>query len=266
MYRLKLVFLMALALATAETFTQAHEIKVLASEQALPKAGERITVYLSWGHLLPVDDLIDAKAIERYELVSPSGKNQALKCEGLSLQANRVWIEEDGTYQAIVDRKVGILHHVIDAEGNRVLKRGPKTEVKEGKIESSQRSIQCGKAIIVAGNGKTLIKAVGQAIEIVPVDPQNEWRSGNDLRFQVLHHGKPLPEAALTATFIGSRPAEKWSLKASADEKGIATIRASQPGTWVLKVNARVPAVGDDLKQYDFTSYTGTLSLEIGAK
>ncbi len=242
----------------------AHEIKVLASQLNMAKAGDKTTVYLSWGHRLPVDDLVDGKSIERFEVIGPSGSAQALKTDDLSLQANAVEIKDAGVSQAVVSRKIGIFTSVIDKEGNKLLKRGPKSTVKEGKIVSSLRSVQCGKAMIVVGAEKANpIKAVGQDIEIVPLDNPADWRNGNTLRFQVLLKGKALPTANLVATYVGFRPENAWCYSTSTGREGIASVRVTQPGTWVLKVNTKENAVGDALSDYDYTSYTATLAFEV---
>jgi uncharacterized GH25 family protein len=242
----------------------AHEIKVLASQMALDRPAGKTTVYLSWGHRLPVDDLIDGKSIERYELLAPSGKSQSLKTDDLSLQANSLELHEAGVNQAVVSRRVTVYTHVIDAEGNKLLKRGPKSAVKEGKVEYALRSVQCAKAMIVAGTDSvSLVKPIGQAIEIVPLESAASWRAGQTLRFQVLLNGKPLPTATMVASYVGFRPDNAWCYSTSTGREGIAKVRVSQPGTWVLKVNTRENAVGEALTHYDYTSYTATLSLEI---
>jgi hypothetical protein len=61
------VFVFASALGS-----QAHEIKALASQLVVEKPGAKTTIYLSWGHRLPVDDLIDAATLERYDLLTPN--------------------------------------------------------------------------------------------------------------------------------------------------------------------------------------------------
>ncbi len=263
MSRLRLLPAVALAALLAAP-AQSHEIKVLASQLALAKPGGKTTVYLSWGHRLPVDDLVDGKSVERYEVLAPSGASQALRTDDLSLQARAVEIKEAGVTQVVVGRKVTVYTHVVDRDGNKLLKRGPKSAVKEGKVESSLRSVQCAKALIVAGpaNGSP-VKAVGQAVEIVPLDEPAAWRSGATLRFQVRLNGKPLPMATLVATFVGFRPENAWCYSTSTGREGVAAVRVAQPGTWVLKINTREPATGEALRHYDFTSYTATLSLEV---
>ena len=45
--------------------------------------------------------------------------------------------------------------------------------------------------------------------------------------------------------------------------KGIAVVRPSQAGIWVLRVKKQKPVPKDKQAEYDVESYTGTLVLEI---
>lgn len=243
------------------TLLAAHELKVLASQLALAQLGKRVTVYLSWGHALPVDDLVDAKALERYELVAPDGKTTPLQKSDLSLQANAVELEAAGTYQAVAVRKPAVLTFVLDAAGKRVMKRGGKSAVKEGKIADSLRSGQFAKAVLVSGtSGEETVKAVGLPLEIVPAQGPAAWRSGKDLRVRVLRDGRPLAGATVQATYVGHHPADAWAATTKTGPDGVAALRPTVPGAWVLKVQHRQPAVGQD---YDFESLTSTLALEV---
>ncbi len=242
----------------------AHEIKALASNLAVEKPGGKTTIYLSWGHRLPVDDLIDAATLDRYDLMAPGGAAAPLKKADLSLQANVVTLKDTGTYQVLVGRKAGIYTHVFDAEGNRLLKRGPKSAVKDGKIDYALRSQQYAKALIVVGSASTEpVKAVGLPIEIVPLDGPAAWKCGQTLRFGVLLKGKPLSAAAVTARYVGFKPDSGWCYATTTNRDGEARVRPSQPGTWVLKVNTRLLATGSDRDEYDYDSFTATLTLEI---
>ena len=104
MLHLRVSLLLGLAIVTGR-IASAHEIKVFASQQAAPEAGTKSTVFLSWGHRVPVDDLIDGATLGRYDLIAPGGEKSALKLEGTSLQANAVELKSLGVYQVAVDRK-----------------------------------------------------------------------------------------------------------------------------------------------------------------
>jgi cobalt/nickel transport protein len=258
-----LLVLASLLLAGAPR-SQAHEIKVLASQLAMEQPGGKTTVYLAWGHRLPVDDLIDAASVERYDLVSPGGTATALKKDGLSLQTNVVELKDAGVHQVLVARKPSVFTYVFDGEGGRALKRGPKTAVKEGKVDYGTRSVQTAKALIVVGPApREPVKPAGLPVEIVPLDGPAAWADGATLRFQVLLEGKPLAGAELTARYVGYKPDNAWCYATTTGRDGVATVRAAPAGTWVLKVSAKRLTNGATRAEYDFESFTTTLTLEI---
>jgi uncharacterized GH25 family protein len=262
--RKTLAIIAATVMLAACSVGHAHDINALASRLAVDKPGEKITVYLSWGHRVPVDDLLDASSVARYELVAPDGKGTGLKKEGLSLHANAAVVEVPGVYQVLVDRKPSVFTYVFDDEGNRVMKRGPKTAVKDGKIDQGIRSVQCGKAIISVGpRSKDPVKAGSQTMEIVPLEGPAGWVNGATLRFQVLLNGKPLSGGDLTARYIGFRPDTEWCCSTRINEEGVASVRPSQAGSWLLRVNVKRPTTGSLREQYDYESFTTTLTLEI---
>jgi hypothetical protein len=100
-------FCVSALLLIAGNSAHAHEIKVLASCLMLPQAGEKATVFLSWGHRLPVDGLVDGKSIERYEAIGPSGIAQRLKLDNLSLQANSVEIKRFADHSPTLAARIG---------------------------------------------------------------------------------------------------------------------------------------------------------------
>jgi uncharacterized GH25 family protein len=261
------VFRMTLILAFTSLTTPifAHEIKVFASRQAMPDAGGKATVYLSWGHRVPVDDLIDGTTLGRYDLLAPGGDKVPLKAEGTSLHANSVELKSPGVHQAVVDRKPSVFTYVIDQDGERQLRRGGKSSVTEGTIDVATRSVMCAKAIVVVGKpGEESLNPVGQAVEIVPLDPPAKWTAGSDLTFRVLINGKPVSADSpiLEARPVGFKPDDAWSYATTVNRQGEATVRPDRAGTWVLKVNVKRKAA--DQKEFDQESFTATLTLEVG--
>jgi len=252
-----------IALATVNV-VDGHEIKAFASRMNIPEASGKSTIYLSWGHRLPVDDLVDSDSLERYDLVSPGGIAIGLKKADLSLQTNVIELKEAGIHQVLVNRKPSVYTYVFDNDGSRQLKRGPKTAVTEGKIDVGTKSIQCAKGMIVVGPGaKETIKPAGQPIEIVPLDPPMNWNENKSVRFQVLLNGKPLSFPEVNARYVGFKPDNAWCYTTTGNRDGELTIRAAHAGTWVLKVSSKQLTHGETREQYDFESYTATLSLEV---
>ncbi|NBO91775.1 MAG: DUF4198 domain-containing protein [Planctomycetia bacterium] len=262
-YPMQRTVFLSLVLLTVSSLS-AHEIKVLASNQQLGEAGGKTTVFLSWGHRLPIDDLVDSATIARYDLVAPDGKATALKLAEKSLQTNVVELKEPGVHQVAVARKYSTYTYIFDEEGQRQLKRGSKLDQGAAKIDAATKSLQCAKAMITVGKPSDKGPlAAGLPIEIIPLDGPAKWTNAATLRFQVLLEGKPLSTAEVVARPIGFKPDNAWNYATMSNRKGEFNIVASQAGTWVIKVHTQRLATGKVREEYDFESFTATLSLEV---
>ena len=241
----------------------AHELKVFSSKLAVDRPGVKTTIYLSWGERIPVDDLIDGETLERFEFLRPDGKATQLKTAGVSLQTNVEELRDVGLHEIVVARKPTIYAFVFDKTGKRSLRLTPKTEIKEGRIDYAGRSVQSAKAFIVVGSCKNPPKPAGLTMEIVPLDPPSHWTKGTSLHFQVLLEGKPIPFVNVLARYVGFTPEDAWCYATDTNREGIAHIRPSQAGTWVILVHHKRPTSGALHDQYDFDSFIATLTFEV---
>lgn len=263
----------------------AHEIKVLAG-RLVTEPGTRDTVYLSWGHILPVDMPVDAEAIKDYRLHTPSGSVSYLATEGYSLHANEVSVEEEGLYTAEVTRHPSLSTVVVDEHGEHRHLGASKAEaraqvqvqVQDGTIDYSARSHQFAKAMLISGHdlghghghehtsssaGEPATKVLGHDFEIVPLDGPEDWTAGADLRVRVLFRGKPAARQDVFARFIGFKPDQAWCFAIPTDNEGIASIRVDRPGTWIIRAQKVLPAAVEDREQFDVESFTATVALEV---
>ncbi len=241
-----------------------HELRAVASPFTLDQPGEQARIHLAWGHGLADNGELDADALERYAILSPEGASASLRAAGLSTHVNRVRLNESGVYQVVAARHPAVLTFAFDAEGNRVFRRGPKSEVTEGEIDFAQRIQHAAQALIAVGPPQPdAIEPAGLPVEIVPLDGPEQWRTGRDIRFRVLVEGEPASRELLLATYLGFEPEEAWCYAVSTDRGGIAVVRPQQAGVWTLMVRSRRLTSGETREEYDFDSYTGTLTLEI---
>src|SRR4051794_18972777 len=79
---------------------RAHDLRVLVA-RLVAATGQDDTVYVSYGHTLPVDQPIDADWLQDYHVKTPSGSVLTMVKEGTSLQSNVIHVEESGIYQAV---------------------------------------------------------------------------------------------------------------------------------------------------------------------
>ncbi len=248
---------------------QAHTLRVIATRGAV-EPGRSSTIYLSWGHMLPVDELVGEEDLEVYQLTSPSGSVIPLKTTERSLQANALTFEEPGIYQVAVARKMSIFTRYTDAEGKTVHARQGKDELElpEGAtIDLAARSRQFAKAIVVCGTPKNggLVEPLGHDLEIVMEAPVEDHGYCLDapLVVRVLFQGNPLPNATILASSTTLNPDGLPDSSFETDDQGQALLDLILPGTWVLEVHHRLDAPEESRHQYDTESFTATLTIPV---
>src|SRR5262245_25693802 len=96
MYR---IFVIAAALLIAAS-ASSHDLRVMGGKNA--KVGDDVTIFITYAHTEPVDEVVDSRQLENYLLVSPSSSKLPLdKRKGASLHDATVKLEEKGVYQAL---------------------------------------------------------------------------------------------------------------------------------------------------------------------
>ena len=262
---IKLAWAIAIAFACGPGQIRGHEIKVLL-DQMSPKTGDKDVVFLSWGHLLPIDRPIRSEDIEQFAIRTPSGSRRQLVAEGESDQRNTVHLEEQGIYTAEAIRKSAILT-IYRVGKQHIHFLGPKTKVRQGAtIEESFRSFQYAKAIVATAPDAQAPKPIGHTLEIVPATGPDGWIVGKDIPFQILFEGKPVSGKQFQAKPISFKPDDVWTWTRPADQDGKAVLRPSEAGTWLIRTVVERPAPAADQAEYDRDEWTATLVLEIREK
>lgn len=239
-----------------------HDLKILTNRPRLDVDG-KATIYLSWGHRLPIDDLIDGATLARYDLIAPSGTKTPLTKDAKSLQANVAEMKEPGLYAVIVERMPSVNTYIIDEQGIKRFRRGPKSAHAGSKIDSAKRSTQSAKLMIVVGDASaTAPKAIGLSTEIIPLDGPSRWKAGQPLRVRVDHDGKPLAGARIESRAVSFAHEEKIDV-VETDARGEATVQPKTGGLWLLTATHKTPAPAAARAEYDTESITTTLTLEV---
>lgn len=190
------------------------------------------------------------------------GKVTPLKTTGVSLQTNVEELQSAGLHEIVVARKPTVYTFYFDKNGKRLLKHASKTETKEGRVDYAGRSVQSGKAFVAVGPCKRPPKPAGLSMEIVPLDAPTQWVAGNNLHFQVLLEGKPVSFVNVQARYVGFTPDDAWCYATDTNCEGVAHLRPSHPGTWVI-LRSKRPTSGAIHDQYDFDSFMTTLTFEV---
>src|SRR5262245_11787197 len=107
---------MAAAILIAAS-ASAHDLRVMGGKNV--KVGDDVTIFITYSHLEPVDEVVDARQLENYLLVSPTSSKLPLdKRKGASLHDATVKLEEKGVYQALATTTAEI-HTKIKGEDGK---------------------------------------------------------------------------------------------------------------------------------------------------
>ena len=257
-------FSFVFSLALVPGSSNAHELMVFASRHSLPESGGESTIYLCNGHRFPVDELLEAEAIERYDMVSPAEATSTLQRKGLSIHANVVDFKQAGVYTVVASRKPSIWTYLTDAQGERHITRGSKIDHEGKKMDTSTRYSMFAKTLVVVGKPcEAAPKPVGMTVEIIPLDGPAKWLANKDIRFQVLENGKPVPSVDVVARNVGFKPDNAWNYATETSEKGEFSIRPNCPGTWIVGIEFKKPSPDEARREYDFASFATTLTFEV---
>lgn len=260
---------LALALLVLAAGARAHTLRVISTYPGVEPGGKS-TVYLSWGHLLPVDELIRGEDVERFEVRSPSGSVTPLKVEELSLQAHALTFPDAGVHQVAALRKPSVFTRYTDASGKTVFSRQAKDELKlpaGGKLIAAARSIQSAKTLVVVGEGVAgrPVEPLGHALEIVPdaAPAADGYPIDKPASFRVLFQGKPLAGTTIVAVSAVRNPDGVGEVSVETDSEGRAILELDETGTWILEAHHLTDPPADQKHRFDSESYTATLAIGV---
>ncbi|RUL82810.1 DUF4198 domain-containing protein [Tautonia sociabilis] len=251
---------------------QAHSTRVIATRPVV-EPGRKTTVFIGWGHLLPVDELVAAEDMAAYRLHPPSGSATALTLSGRSLQANEPTLEEPGVYQVEATRKPSIFTAYTKADGSRSFEPLPKDEVDlpEGaKLDLSARSVQCAKALILCGPDAPAgpIAPLGHPLEIVleSTPGPKGFSPDEPVRARVLFHGDPVAGIKVFAASTSLNPSGAAETSVETDSEGRVSLDLYEPGTWVLEAYHNVDAPEEFRTSFDSDSFLATFSIPVAGE
>jgi uncharacterized GH25 family protein len=103
-------------------------------------------------------------------------------------------------------------------------------------------------------------KMLGHKLEIVPVSNVMKAKAGEELSFRILLDGKPV-RSQTYATYDGfSRRSMTFAYATESANDGLAHVKVTQPGTWMVRVEKRLE---ETTKDYDLYSLKATLVFSV---
>lgn len=255
----KILLAVALMLGISQAML-AHDLFMIA-DTWMPKIGERVNVKMVVGHNFPDGSILAMADKMKVSLMSPDGKTSLLA------------LKPDGIYQVATFTPQTTGANIVMSQYqffSTKTKAGkyvnfPKSEVKEP--FDSATYISRSSKVIVGTGGANAMKPVGMDLEIVPqVDPTT-IKSGGLLPVQILYKGKPIvaghnEEIDVKAVYAGFQTDEDtYSFAGHTDKNAMCRIKLTQPGTWMIIVERRIPAA--DNTKADTELYGATLTFRI---
>lgn len=259
---------LAALLALSPGLALAHSLWINVTDHApafRPRLGAVAKSYLGYGHRYPVHDFLSLDSLTEYALTAPDGHKTALKpADTLGFLVSDLHFKAPGHYLISVARQPGYYTMHLD-NGTLRHKLGPKTGLQD--VILSLYYEQYAKSLIQVGEaqGDAYQKPVGHRLEIIPLaDPRTlRGDGGHFLPVKVLFNGQPARFCKVTATHSGFAANDDFAFATTADSEGIARIRLTHWGPWLIKANVRQAAPDDMRAQVDELNYTATLTLAV---
>lgn len=248
--------------------SQAHTLRVFVNRLVF-EPGKKGTIYVGYGHLLPVDEVIAAEELDQFQLHGDKGAVKPLTKSGRSLHSNEVVFEEPGLYQAELTRKPLIYCSYTDAAGKPGFVRQPKNTAKlpaGATLKLSARSHQFSKAVVLCGEGSGRTAGpLGHPLEIVVESAlgQQGYSADAPLKVRVLFDGKPLAGVKVDAASFTLSPDGLPETASETDSDGRTTLELPEPGAWVLSVVHKFDSAAADRAAFDQESYTASIAIPV---
>jgi uncharacterized GH25 family protein len=221
-----------------------------------PPVGSTVDIGIGWGHKYPanrVDQEIKEGRVEEIRAFDPDG--QPVDLVQASVTLYRLKIEKAGAYLVTARIKPGFF--TTTPEGR---KWGNRKEI-ANPIKCTNFHIQAKTVLIAGGKDQNLKHPAGQPLEIIPQTNFSRIKPGDALAIQVIFDGKPLPEAAVRATYAGfeaediaphqpkakDKKADKkgharhFPVETLTDTQGKAELRVKKAGYWMIMLSHHCP-------------------------
>jgi len=267
---IKRFILMSLFLSICLLFPNiisAHALWINATDyspKSYPEFGAQTKIYFGWGHRYPVDDFLSVKSLQEVSLVYPDGERKKLTIDSGGFLATRINFKQPGLYIVSAVKKPGFYTMYVE-NGEVHHKIGPKTGLKQ--VILSHYYEQYAKCLINVGEteNKSFSKQVGHKLEIIPLENPYKFHGcgGHFLPVKVLFEGKPAKFCEVYATYNGFSTGDDFAYATSTDSEGIAKIRLTHWGFWLIKTNIKLPPPENLEGKCNELSYTATLTFEV---
>lgn len=227
--------LSALLVLLCAPASQAHEIWAWAEN---PRVGQPLTAILGYGHDFPNGEEIDA---DRLPIFFPI---RVMTSDG-------EWVMKPGAknYEAITEKSLTRgTYMILTGYKPTFWTKGPEGSVMKPKNEvpgaiTCERYSRAAKGIInIDGAADDFVtKPVGTKLELVPLVNPGALKAGQPFPIKVLKDGKPVPAAAVKATFAGYPYYEEGNRAffGVTNKDGVVKVVPTKGGIWTAAVEIK---------------------------
>ena len=181
----------------------------------------------------------------------------------IKLSPNPTLLTQDGValcqkpgYSIIAGHRKGVIY----TKTTQGYMQGSKTGVKNA-VSTSKKYEKFCKTLIKAGKADDGYgKIINDKLEIVPLTDPAGVQINSEMEFKIIYDGKPLSTEVL-ATYDGfSTNPNTYAYLTKGNDQGIAKVKITHPGTWMVRVEAESEQAGQD---YDLHVMRAVLVFEV---
>jgi uncharacterized GH25 family protein len=181
----------------------------------------------------------------------------------IKLSSNPTLMTQDGIalcqkpgYSIISGHRKGVIY----TKTTQGYKQGGKKEIKNA-VSTSKKYEKFCKALVKAGNADNgYSKIINDKLEIVPLTDPASVRINSEMEFKIIYDGKPF-STEVVATYDGfSTNPNTYAYLTKCNDQGVATVKITHPGTWMVRVQAESKQADQD---YDIHVMRAILVFEV---
>ena len=222
----------------------AHEFLVKPAKDAVA-VGESLPLQVLSAHVFMVSEELEDPASVKVQVLDASGLRE------VAVTANKKTLAYEGAVTLAKPGWAMLLGHRLPEVWSKTpegMKKGGK-DVHPGAAFSNKYEKFCKTLVLAGAADEAWRKPVGLRLEIVPLDDPASYRAEQEVRFQVLHDGKPLSTEVFATCDGYTATPNSYAWYTETDDKGVAVVKFAKKGLWMVRVQHKAPGQ-DGVKEH----------------